>query len=483
MDFPSPKRRKLCPTDDAFLDVTSASKRRPMPSYLAPTKASLARFHPALVSQEVLTPKSRSSPSKRTSPGFEFRYSGKKTPKTIARRTSRKHLSSPVKAESLIFRDNLPRDLRASPPEPVSVNGSQTATEVSGDHVAGEYGSLINGHHSEELPPQTSPRTPSRREPEHTGDSEPRLPSTPTQLGLEPPPSPNSSGLSNLTPKKLKRKLRLPPKSSPLKSRLSTRNGKDGDTPGHVVYTTVDGYICDSLDEYAHAKDQILKTTEIQLPPTAQHTPGWATSQVTLQTLDDTLSADFYVWTDLDGVHADRLVLARISTWVAPELRPPLQALAAKGSLISIRHAILEHWKMAMERAQCWAQCARSVCGSVPSDYLHRSRSKADEDSSDTPHGEPWEQLLGRQSLLISRRGVTLVVGWQIVVNAENMPRRAFSVRIIFENDGEEAQVGIPETKQLCETLDALVDHGRSVSQAIEVIVRTVFSEDDNPSH
>ncbi|KAL8945647.1 MAG: hypothetical protein Q9222_007842 [Ikaeria aurantiellina] len=479
MESPSPKRRKTSPTSSTWVNNGySSSKKRPVPwpaSYLAPTQASLARFNPELLPKEVSTPRSEGSLSKRTSPGFKFRYSGRKKPRETPDR--RRILRSTAKAQNVFSR---PRELRASPPEPVSVTGSQnpTSTERSGEDRAREIASVTNGHDVEDVLLPGLPDTPSRHEPQDVDKEEPRLPSTPTQLGLEPPPSAKSGGLSRLTPRKSKRQLRLPPEPSPLKPRIWTPD-KDGNyTPGNIIYTTIDGFHFDSLDSHAHAKDQILKVIETRMAPQDEQGPTWTCRRITLVTLDDILEVELYVRTHSIGIRRNGLNVLRISTWAGSELNTPLRALAASGSIISIRCSILEYLKMAKERAQCWAQCARNVCGSVPLDNTNQPNIP-DGIPQDMAHEDNLYELLGRQNLLISRHGVTLVFNWKIVDCAEIKPRRVISVRMVFENEDEEAEVGKPETRQLRETLDALIDNGMDIAQAIEVVVRTVFSDDD----
>ncbi|KAL9602770.1 MAG: hypothetical protein Q9219_001613 [cf. Caloplaca sp. 3 TL-2023] len=84
----------------------------------------------------------------------------------------------------------------ASPPAAVEAATQPRSTnEVALEAPRGKP--AIDPHASRDKPSTKPPSTPSRHEPEYTADGEPRLPSTPVQLGLEPSPEPSPGLLAS----------------------------------------------------------------------------------------------------------------------------------------------------------------------------------------------------------------------------------------------------------------------------------------------
>ena len=282
METQSTKRRKISPSPlvesnarqgqtrwtQAAEEAVQTNGDRTTPtraSYMTPTKASLARFHPGLLPP--LTSTGSRSPSKRRAPSQARRKLGKaglwngtsdevKTatiseqqphdsiPRTNGRLNGRsgsdagrqqtldsEHVNAGAQSQGTrralrngdanvfpaIRVPKLPQDIRASPP-PVSPE----ALDLIQEPVNGQLGQgLTEAPVRQPLLHQIreGPSSPTARRIERDDDGEPRLPSTPSQLGLEPPPEPPKGLQSSSPSRRSKRRKRSALESSPLKPR------------------------------------------------------------------------------------------------------------------------------------------------------------------------------------------------------------------------------------------------------------------------
>ncbi|KAI4123336.1 MAG: hypothetical protein LQ338_005318 [Usnochroma carphineum] len=253
MEEPSPKRRKTSPiassTTGYKMKQRNAKPPPEEPSCRSPTKASLARSYPHRVAPKSNVSKIRSplrqASSKPAVRKLFNRHGGRgvshsetatkqkdddwssanptsksTTGGTLLRSTDENALSATRSASRLTRQsDDLPRGPRASPPEPTRAASQTTSAEhlnseaQDEDHAAPRRGL----HDSDVHKTPSKPSSSSYDEPEFTEDGEPRLPSTPTQLGLEPPPKPPSGLFSSGSPRKRRGRLTSVPTSSPLK--------------------------------------------------------------------------------------------------------------------------------------------------------------------------------------------------------------------------------------------------------------------------
>lgn len=189
------------------------------PSFMSPTKASLARFHPNLTSSS----ESSSAPRSKGKQLLEKRSHAL----NIAQGNScpaPDRISSTLESPAGLAG----QEPRASPPAEavdVDTNGNLPAFQsVDGESLASLSGDkLINSSRelhdkAGELDDDTMlPSTPAKSRSSQADVPEPRLPSTPRQLGLEPPASRSANGLSDSPIKRTKRKWPSSAKSSPLK--------------------------------------------------------------------------------------------------------------------------------------------------------------------------------------------------------------------------------------------------------------------------
>ncbi|MCJ1269559.1 hypothetical protein MMC22_009451 [Lobaria immixta] len=288
------KRRKTSPLTSVTLKASNTPTRatsedgsRSTPAraaFMSPTKSSLARFNPHLLRPPVSVERSQQGPTSTQSQIFgktqgPESYVGDVVVEGISTAPQQKiqpvrvigHSRESIKGEvtasngfgtapnggrfhSSSRRSQSPlveplsagqlqviveRDPRASPPEAagekektfpdtVPVDNASGSQDTISEHVNSMIDTIENeieqADGSEPVPPFTPTKNVLK-------DPEPRLPSTPSQLGLEAPPSP-PKGLPFINPRrKLERKKRSKVKSSPLKPRAPSPATKPVETP------------------------------------------------------------------------------------------------------------------------------------------------------------------------------------------------------------------------------------------------------------
>ncbi|KAI4115413.1 MAG: hypothetical protein LQ345_003979 [Seirophora villosa] len=436
-----------------------SEKQSGKPTYRSPTKASLARSYPHLVPTASAVPDSRCL----------LRAEDYKSPRKNALDRSTR-VSVSIDGEPP---DGLSQDPRASPPEAATATSSQPSPTIGSDtNVRREASPTKPDTPQNGTFPQTPAKRP-RHSPEYTPDGEPRLPSTPTQLGLEPPPKPPSGLLSSRSPRKTPRSLVRPSSlSSPLKRRNAISASVSPSKGPRTTRSTSDNtHIID-----IPSPDPALEV-QLRLIHTNDNHPGNATKHPTITTL---------------------------SPWAAAELTPLLlttQLLPDQDLIPSLQETVAQYWILSTERARCWARCesaVREILLSSESSPLH---------AEDAAH----RQLLGRQHLVVQRDGVTLAVRWQIVACPEEdrmTLRRRLSVRTTVgeggggeDGDGEGGgrkvgdgeggggekgdgkggeggkvgEGGKGKKGEVGGVFEALMERGMDVKEAVEMLVKTLF--------
>ncbi|KAL9022586.1 MAG: hypothetical protein Q9185_000297 [Variospora sp. 1 TL-2023] len=286
--------------------------------------------------------------------------------------------------------------------------------------------------------PQTPAQT-SHPSPEYPEEGEPRLPSTPTQLGLEPPPKP-PSGLrySSGSSRKSRSLVRPASLSSPLKPRKSV-----------------------SASSVSPSKDPRTST-----PSTSRKTDD-AIRVVEISSPNSALEAKLHiVYDDIETLIKD-VNIATISDWAAGELGPLLNELAPGKNLPFLREVVVQYWALSEERARCWTACERAVRQIMSPHHVPCDPEPSIED--------PAHQFLGRQHLVVHRNGISLVVRWQILQCPCTLLRRHLSASTTFgEYDADNALVE-RNSNEVGEAFDALLRSGKEVPETVEVLVKTFF--------
>ena len=397
-------------------------------SYMSPTKASLARSHPHLLprTEEFSAPRSKGKLL------LEQRISMLKSKQSsiISPSSSEIH---PILQPAANAEDQEPR---ASPPEAEKDDFAKTAhsiqqapvlkrtEEPQADHPAqeSEEGSTavvpsvsapsdatalekpttlrdnireITNHSDNDK--VALPSTPVKNVGHEIDIAEPRLPSTPRQLGLE-PPARKPTGPLSLSPKS-KRKLRRPSsiKSSPLKP-------KEVAAVQQIVETQDESSLglCRSFSDYATSSDIEMAR---QFPLSENHEdmsiadfatiPMRASKDLAVSdplfnlqaslSLDLSASDEFepmqaetnglrsriVMFSSTDGILVVKLrmflkhgsnkvasiAVIQLSPWTSPELGSWLKAPVTDRSQGAIAKAISHYWDMAETRAFCWYNC------------------------------------------------------------------------------------------------------------------------------
>ena len=484
MESPSPKRRKTSPSTSLDVNMNRTSIRPPnrdrrsvtpsRASYLSPTKASLARFHPNLLPSSTapatrrLSSRGSQGPSNTPSSvidGAQGPVNGIDTtarPVTPPRATTPSAVEGnrPVNGGSPIQNIELfggglstaPRrrsrtplryapatkravfDTRASPPAAMETDSARVMhNEEPGRKHLPQSAEILNlaaeeacrpGSALEEFELPTTSRTSGNGAAPGVAieDGEPRLPSTPTQLGLEPLPEPPKGILLSSPSRRPKRKTRASTKSSPLKPRKSGTEEVVVDTQEQSnlgprrYYSSIEEARISNVDSGSgiqqasglddpnshagqHAKpgsithrlslflpfskrppppvprpptppriildvllpsttSDILTATEDTLKTSPSDDPLIRRKEITLTSPQSLLIVKLHVIINLDTKNLTEIMLSSISPWAASELGTWIRRPGVGRDLAAIRDATNEYWRLAELRAKCWVQCA-----------------------------------------------------------------------------------------------------------------------------
>ena len=463
MDSPSPKRRRTSPhasnTNLSAVSIGDNPQVFNQPSFMTPTKASLARFHPQLLNQpnHSTTPRSRGRLllNQRSStlkgslrpPTNVSKFSRPDSVATAPSLNSIAHTLTDSRAgdssqarELTSTTTHVPhsnrtincapgpphevadQEPRASPPPEVqSESGSVPATGQDFDDVlvddpqkspeSGDPGiqaqatvqslDLEPNEHSIESQPKilaitnhedkwdddiVTISTPSRHRATFTEDDEPKLPSTPRQLGIEPPGT-KPTGILSMSPSRSGKRRRAPStKSSPLKQRNAALEQQVFETdcenslgPRPQLASGEAARVLEPL-EYRLERDpalSILPTYKTsKLPETdplygiqdtvslditvsdvlsSKDGRGTAYRDAVLHSPGDTLIAQIRLFLKDTGKVASIAIIA-LTSW-ASELAKWLNAPIADRTQDAVVKAVGHFWDMAEIRAFCWYKC------------------------------------------------------------------------------------------------------------------------------
>ncbi|KAL8983875.1 MAG: hypothetical protein Q9177_004855 [Variospora cf. flavescens] len=450
MEEPSAKRRKTSPVTDRFgdrPDLIDIDKKAEWLPFLSP----ITMVSEIPENQGILRGSSCRSPGISTfnslvhgsisihakppvlRPRFQVPSDSPKKPRESTTGSRSPNRAGVLPARTVLS-SGTPND--ESTPEPLTLP-LEAATVASQLNHTGESNVDLESPNTNN-DPQT-PAKASHLSPEYSEEGEPRLPSTPTQLGLEPPPKP-PSGLrySSGSSRKSRSLVRPASLSSPLKPRnrvsaLSVSPSKDPRT---------------STPSTSRKTDDAIRVVEIPSPNSAL--------EVKLHIVYDGIE------TLINDVN-----IATISDWAAGELGPLLNELAPGKDLLFLREVVNQYWALSEERARSWTACEKAVRQIMSPHHVPCDPEPSIED--------PAHQFLGRQHLVVHRNGISLVVRWQILQCARTVLRRHLSAYTTFgEYDVDNALVG-GNNNEVGEAFDALIRSGKEVPEAVEVLVKTLF--------
>ncbi|MCJ1467456.1 hypothetical protein MMC07_006081 [Pseudocyphellaria aurata] len=472
------KRRKTSPLTSVTLNFSNTPTRaasedgsRSIPTrnlYMSPTKASLARFNPHLLPQHISAEKKQQNQACRQSQSFEEKErpgpnAGKKMGDDIfaapqqniqavrvgdllesveggpmlslglgttsngegSNLSPRKTRTPSMELPSARQRQaEMAQDLRASPPE-ASANEEQIPFDTIPDHqtsgsqrtISEPMNPVIDTIEIEvekaDLSEPVLPFTPSKSV---LKDTEPRLPSTPRQLGLEPLPSPPKGLFFHNTRRKPKRKKRSEVKSSPLKPIAPSPAIKSAEFPREsglgpriLVTNTLQPKAtqpngrrkkthkpaASSLDSSVDFSPTLptlsqrlalflpfskppisnadppppvstgqkdlgalhIDSTEITTCSTTSHDPTLKHQSVALTSPQQLPVVKFQLSTNIETGKNTDLIISSIVTWANLELGPWLRTDAVRLDKPIIERTISRYWELSEMRACCWYRC------------------------------------------------------------------------------------------------------------------------------
>ena len=274
---------------------------------------------------------------------------------------------------------------------------------------------------------------------ERDEDGEPRLPSTPTQLGLEPPPEPPNGLLLSSPRRRPKRRIRTSAKESPLKSRIPATSEtvvdsqKESSLGPRTYYSRIQRPLTNSEAATSHRTDQHVQPSSltqrlslflpfskrpappIPRPPTppldvldalpdVPHSmlntitaaeqnvksdnsddPDLRRKEITFTSPQKLLVTKVQVTVNLSTKKITDISLSSISPWAAPELGTWLRKSMVNMDLVAVRYAISEYWNLSEIRAQSWLGCEQEFGDLLgvpsPSDPYEVSKSRAPSDN------------------------------------------------------------------------------------------------------
>lgn len=209
----SAKRRKLS-------SVISTSLRTKRPSCLTAVPVKSRRAPGTSSTKPQQTTRTTIIPSATSHPGKTVLEFGSEAIDLEPRSVSSPHIQQKYPKDTVTRTAEAAEtvSLRASPPIGDDPAGAGSNEDIHQAGFQSEHPPVRNGDRNGIIWKESSPSTPSRQKWRHSENGEPRLPLTPRQLGLEPPPEP-PMGLIYFSPSKRsgRRRGQRAAKSSPPK--------------------------------------------------------------------------------------------------------------------------------------------------------------------------------------------------------------------------------------------------------------------------
>lgn len=612
MASPSPKRRRTSPhasipvnavnTDLSAILNDESPQAFSQPSYMTPTKASLARFHPHLIAQpsRPTTPRSKGrllldqrSSTLKGSLISPTKVSQSPRPDSVASAAflnSVAHASTDLQdADSSQARELVSTATHV--PHSNRSNGSATGpTQDIGDHeprasppaeAAGEGGSApatvqdldedvaeISRESSQSRDPDleaavlaqsprlnnrgTEPKLKTSTSTDHDDklddglvtistplkhkaaeDDEPKLPSTPRQLGIEPPGS-KPTGVFSISPSRNSRRRRASnTKSSPLKPRnvapvqhvfetelettlgprphIAVASGEAAPALGPLGHrlerdsclSVMPNYSISQLPETDPLHDiQDNVSLDITVSDVVSSKGGLGTTfrDVVIRSRSGILGAEIRMFLKDSGKVASITAIA-LTSW-ASELGKWLNAPIADRTQDSVIWAICRFWDMAEIRACCWYNCKaefKHLCDNTghASTEIVSDTAETPSDGKSQENGElgigsrieqpesssfsnvlPAETLyhcMGLNSIRFSDSAVKLEVSWAINFTPSGKVTSRVSSHASFPTSwAEEDRDDLTRTD---EAFKRLVESGKPVYEAVRCIVEVMFPD------
>ena len=310
----------------------------------------------------------------------------------------------------------------------------------------------------------------------------------PSHKPLPPPPKPPSisTRLSLLLP------FYRPPRPTPLISQIPTEF-----PPFHDPIKLEDPL------PYLQAFTPLdISSLDRLLIPPAGDTPLLQQQDIALRSLDELLHVKLRLVFNTVTEAVDSLSLTEISSWAEPELSDWIRQQAPTGDITSIGWACGRYWEASCFRAECWDKCYQKYSKLLQGQGLHGSeendaknkvqphaaasdagntspQDEADlpppDESQPAPSRRTLALLLGRQSLLFTRAGVSLLIKWQMTFDWTGEVEDQVSVATEFPASwrSTDKRGSLDRIPELFENLVA----DKGIIESLNVIVRLLFPD------
>lgn len=253
-----------------------------------------------------------------------------------------------------------------------------------------------------------------------------------------------------------------------------------------------------------------ITSVETLVPSSGSDKPLLQRHDITLSSPHDLLKVELHLSVSTSNQTVDSLDLVSISPWADRELGNWARKVITTGDISSVGWACGRYWDVASIRARCWNRCCAklpNLLGTILSEedvatggVLRGNRpsskrkgrkrkvaiaeaddsgSNSDRDSDDESLSEPrisrssLFEHLGRQSLLFTRSGVSLLISWSIDFDwtgeAESHVSAAASFPQCWRDADERASL-----RKIGDVFDRLVGE-RGVFEAVKGVVALLF--------
>ena len=580
---PAKRRRTAPPSQDASQNISSR------PSYMSPTKTSLARFHSNIVPQptEPTTLRSkgrllldqrvsaiqggRRSASKVSQPPDPISAADATFLNSVARAAGALLVGSQDDASSQadklppissqvshstgrtlsvpeLIVDNRDPEPRASPPmdaadvdkaQPISsavqcqigtqtddsgevsqLEDAEARTKAMNETSLPELGNSSDHHKQNQSTTSDADgicsndedlvlySTPTRRETIVLEDNEPRLPSTPRQLGIEPPRSMPTGILSTSPNQKSERRRLSGTKSSPLKP-------KDVAPMQHVVETQDESSLgprrsirelaartLESLDqrlEHFHTYPRIAPITAASALPKSdplykvipfvslnisasyemtikEDGVGHSIRDVIFRSPNSILVVEIRMFLKEGSNKVTSITILGLSSWASSELGTWLKAPIADRTQDAIARAVGRFWDMTETRACCWYDCRDDFDHLIDHTVSPTSKNAIQTSEpvsiSEDFLSEKLVNFLGRETVRFKDSAVSLHVTWAIDFTPSGEVTSRVSAHASFPPSWAKEQNDLSRVDQV---FARLVRLGKPVHEAICCVIEVIF--------
>ncbi|KAI4927902.1 hypothetical protein J4E85_006415 [Alternaria conjuncta] len=191
------------------------------------------------------------------------------------------------------------------------------------------------------------------------------------------------------------------------------------------------------------------------------------------------LTAQVSITIDALASEIIEMQLLRISTWAERELGTFMRSKAQERDLGNASWAMDSYWEIAKKRAQHWHKCetafAHLLVGQTAEDTENAQRLQPGKPAT-TVTRKDLSRNLGRDTLVLQDKHVLLKLNWQISFDWTGEAESDVSVEAAFPQVWSETEHGGVAFKKIPQTFASLV-RTRGAFQATKIMVALLFSQ------